>query len=168
MVLKCWTGIYSNTGDLQSSLRFADKAQFGSNSSLCAQSCEEDTQSYSLYDKEKACVSASTAACSHRNLLADDALPDVKDVSSLYFDNFETEHFYFKSMSYRRWWGWKKASCLLFIYKQTSFFFETIKTMESTWFGCKHITDRGSWKWNYIWWKVACRVKYCKLWPAVT
>lgn len=101
MVLKCWTGIYSNTPDLQSSLCFTDKAQFGSNSSLCAQKCEEVAQSYPRSDKERACVFAPTASCSHRNLLAD-ALQDVKDVSSLYFSNFGREHFYFKSKCYRR------------------------------------------------------------------
>lgn len=81
MVLKCWTGVCSQLQE--SSLHFADKAQFVSNSTLFAQTCAEATQRYSLYDKEKACASASTAACSHRNLLMC-ALLDVKVVSCLF------------------------------------------------------------------------------------
>lgn len=93
VLLKCWTGIYFNAPNVQSLLHFPDKAQSCFISSLCAQSCEEVTQSYSLYDKKKACVSASTAARSHRNLPAD-ALLDVKDVSSRYLGSHKTENFF--------------------------------------------------------------------------
>lgn len=102
VLLKCWTGIYFNAPSVQSLLHFPDKAQSCFISSLCAQSCEEVTQSYSLYDKKKACVSASMAARSHRNLPAD-ALLDVKDVSSRYLSSHKTENFFSFFLIYKNY-----------------------------------------------------------------